>query len=94
MSGKLLSLFAHPEFVRRAQERAERELAQRVLPSERIAPSRMRCRRCALEFEVLPRIPTTGQHEVAQPCPQCEPAADRDALEAFLQRLTLTTDRE
>jgi hypothetical protein len=92
MSGKLVSLFEHPEFVRRTQERAERELVQRVLPTERVAPSRMRCRRCALEFEVIPRIPISGQHEVAETCPHCEPPSDRDALEAFLQRLTL--DRE
>jgi hypothetical protein len=92
MSGKLLSLFDHPEFLRRAQERAERELAQRVLPAERIAPSRMRCRRCSLEFEVIPRIPAKGQHEVAETCPHCEPPGDIDALEAFLQRLT--SDRE
>jgi hypothetical protein len=92
MSGKLLSLFDHPEFLRRAQKRAEQELAQRVLPAERIAPSRMRCRRCSLEFEVIPRIPTVGRHEVVETCPHCEPPADIDALEAFLRRLTV--DRE
>jgi len=31
MSGKLVSLFRHPEFVRRAQARAVQELAEQVL---------------------------------------------------------------
>jgi hypothetical protein len=92
MTGRLLSLFDHPEFVRRAQERAERELAQRVLPAEYIAPSRRRCRRCSLEFEVLPRLPTAGHHDVVETCPRCEPPADIDALESFLQRLTLNRE--
>lgn len=30
MNGKLVSLFQHPEFVRRAQARAERELAEQI----------------------------------------------------------------
>jgi hypothetical protein len=87
MSGKLLSLFDHPEFLRRVQGRAQRELAQRVLPAERVAPSRLRCRRCSLEYEVLPRLPTGGQQDVIEPCPSCEPRADIDALESFLSRL-------
>ena len=87
MSGKLLSLFDHPEFLRRVQGRAERDLAQRVLPAERVAPSRLRCRRCSLEYEVLPRLPTSGQQDVIEPCPSCEPRADIDALESFLSRL-------
>ena len=86
MSGKLLSLFDHPEFVRRTQERAQRELAQKVLPSERLSPSRLRCRRCSLEYEVVPRLPT-GEHMPLEPCPHCEPPADLDALESFLSRL-------
>jgi hypothetical protein len=87
MSGKVLSLFDHPEFVRRIQDRAQRELAERVLPAERVAPSRLRCRRCSLEYEVLPRLPTGHPHDVIEPCPRCEPPADLDALESFLSRL-------
>jgi hypothetical protein len=30
--GKLVSLFQHPEFVRRSQARAERELAEQIAP--------------------------------------------------------------
>lgn len=30
--GKLVSLFRHPEFVRRIQARAERELAEQIAP--------------------------------------------------------------
>jgi hypothetical protein len=86
VSGKLLSLFDHPEFVRRSQARAERELAARVLPAERISASRLRCRRCSLEYEVIPRLPT-GDHAPQAPCPRCEPPADLDALESFLARL-------
>jgi hypothetical protein len=89
MSGKVRSLFDHPEFVRRAQERAQVELAQRVLPAERLSPSRLRCRRCAHEYEVVPRLPS-AELEPLDPCPQCEPAGDLDALEAFLRRLSQT----
>lgn len=90
MSGKLLSLFDHPEFVRRSQERAERELRVRVLPTERISASRRRCRRCSLEYEVIPRLPTGDRASPSlldAPCPRCEPPADLDALESFLARL-------
>ncbi len=85
MSGKLLSLFDHPEFAKRSQARAERELAARVLPAERVSPSRLRCRRCSLEYEVIPRLPGAGAPN--EPCPSCEPPADLDALESFLARL-------
>jgi hypothetical protein len=88
MSGKLLSLFSHPEFVRRSQVRAERELAARVLPAERVSPSRLRCRRCSLEYEVVPRLPNAEPWPL-ESCPQCEPDRDLDALEAFLSRLVL-----
>lgn len=37
MNGKLVSLFKHPEFVRRSQARAERELAEQVA-TERPCP--------------------------------------------------------
>jgi hypothetical protein len=87
MSGKLLSLFAHPEFARRSQARAERELVERILPVERVSPSRLRCRRCSFEYEVIPRLPN-GEHRPLEPCPRCEPDKDLDALEAFLSRLT------
>ena len=53
------------------------------------APSRLRCRRCALEYEVVPRLPVGHSHEVTEPCPRCEPPADIDALESFLSRLRL-----
>ena len=94
MSGKLLSLFDHPEFLRRLQGRAQRELAERVLPAERLAPSRLRCRRCSLEYEVVPRLPIGRLHEVSEPCPRCEPPADIDALESFLSRLLRHEDPE
>ena len=87
MSGKLRSLFEHPEFVRRSQERAERELAQRVFPAERVSSGRLRCRRCALEYEVVPRLPS-AELEPLEPCPRSEPPGDLAALEAFLRRLT------
>lgn len=87
MSGKLLSLFNHPEFLRRTQEQARRDLAQRVLPAERVSPSVLRCRRCSLEYEVLPRLPSGELHGVLEPCPRCEPPSDLDALESFLARL-------
>jgi hypothetical protein len=87
MSGKLLSLFDHPEFQRRSLERAERELAEMVLPVLRVSPSRLRCRRCALEYEVVPRLPSSEVQEL-EPCPHCEPPRDLDALEAFLSRLS------
>lgn len=87
MSGKLRSLFEHPEFVRRSQQRAERELAERVLPAERVSSSRLRCRRCSLEYDVMPRLPS-AELEPLEPCPRCEPPGDLDALEAFLRRLS------
>lgn len=86
MSGKLLSLFDHPEFVRRADERAQRELLQRIWPSERVSPSRLRCRRCSLEYDVMPRLPTADR-ALDEPCPRCEPPSDLDALSSFLARL-------
>ena len=86
MTGKLLSLFNHPEFVRRTQEREQRELLARVLPAERVSASRLRCRRCRLEYEIVPRLPTGESHPL-ESCPQCEPPKDLDALESFLSRL-------
>lgn len=89
MSGKVRSLFEHPEFVRRAQQRAQLELAQRVLPAERLSASRLRCRRCSHEYDVMPHLPSV-EVESLEPCPRCEPPADLDALEAFLRRLSQT----
>jgi hypothetical protein len=85
MSGKLLSLFAHPEFVRRSQARAERELAEQVVPVINLGRGRHRCRRCSLDFDTVPRI---GAGAAAQePCPQCDASPDFDAVEAFLDDL-------
>jgi hypothetical protein len=87
MSGKLLSLFDHPTFVRRTQERAQRELAVQVLPAERLSPSRLRCARCAHEYEVVPRLPTGRRAPPPEPCPRCERRPEHDELEAFLAEL-------
>jgi hypothetical protein len=38
MNGKLVSLFDHPEFVRRSQARAQRELAAKLLPDAEPCP--------------------------------------------------------
>jgi hypothetical protein len=86
VSRKLVSLFEHPAFARRAQARAQRELAERVLPVERLSASRMRCRRCSLEYSVMPRLPG-AELQTLEACPRCEPARDLDALEVFLSRL-------
>jgi hypothetical protein len=88
VSGKLLSLFDHPTFVRRSQERAQRELAVLVLPAaERLSPSRLRCSRCAHEYEVIPRLPTAHRAPPPEPCPKCQDCPEQDALEAFLAEL-------
>jgi hypothetical protein len=90
MSGKLLSLFDHPTFVRRTQERAQRELSVLVLPgAERLSPSRLRCGRCSHEYEVVPRLPTAGRAHPPEPCPKCNGQPEHDAIEAFLAELTL-----
>lgn len=88
MSGKLLSLFDHPTFVRRTLERAQRELAVLVLPAaERLSPSRLRCGRCGHEYEVIPRLPTVGRAPPPEPCPKCQGHPEHDAVEAFLAEL-------
>lgn len=84
-ASNVLSLFQHPEFVRRSQARAQRELTVRVVPVERLSPSRLRCRRCGHEYQVVPRLP--GADTPLEPCPQCEPPQEPDALDAFLRRL-------
>lgn len=87
MSGKVVSLFSHPEFARRAQERAEQELLERVVPIVRLDPRRLRCRRCLLEFECVPRLHAQPGPDHLESCPHCEPDIDVDALEAFLNEV-------
>lgn len=86
MSGKLLSLFAHPEFVRRSQERAERELLEQVVPVIDLGRGRHHCRRCSLDFDTVPQLhrPTSAPPEH---CPDCDSAPDFDVIEAFLDDL-------
>jgi hypothetical protein len=83
VSGKLVSLFAHPEFVRRTQARAERDLAERAVPVIDLGRGRFRCRRCSLDFDAdaIPLRPSRGPR--LQPCPDCDPP-ELDAIEAFL----------
>jgi hypothetical protein len=87
MSGKLLSLFTHPEFVRRSQARAERELAERVVPVIDLGRGRYRCRRCSLDFDTGPKLQLAGNPSVPAPCPECDSAPDFDTVEAFLGEL-------
>lgn len=87
MSGKLVSLFDHPEFVRRVQEREERKLADRVVPVVRLGYGRLLCRRCSLEFETMPRVHAPTGPSLLDCCPHCEPEIDVDALEAFLNEV-------
>jgi hypothetical protein len=84
VSGKLLSLFRHPEFVRKFQARAERELLESILPVVHLGRGRFRCHRCLLDFD----RPTPLRHaNDAQACPRCDEPPERDALEAFLARV-------
>lgn len=87
MSGKVISLFRHPEFERRAQERAEKELRARVAPVVRLDHRSLRCRRCLLEFECVPRLHVAPGPDYLESCPHCEPNIDVDALEAFLNEV-------
>lgn len=88
MSGKLVSLFQHPEFVRRAQARAERELVERVVPIIDLGRGRLRCRRCSLDFDAasVPLHPSAERARATEPCPRCEPL-ELDAIEAFLAEI-------
>ena len=92
MSGKVSSLFQHPEFSRRSLERAERELAERVLPPLRLSSSRRRCRTCSSEYEVVPRLPSAGPAP-SEECPRCAGNSSVDALDAFLRRLFDANER-
>jgi hypothetical protein len=87
VSGKVVSLYRHPEFARRAQERAEQELLERVVPIVRLDQRRLRCRRCSLEFECVPRLHASPGPDHLESCPHCEPEIDVDALEAFLNEV-------
>ena len=87
MSGKVVSLFSHPEFLRRVQERERQRLAEQVVPVVRLDHGRLRCRRCSLEFETLPRLHPQPGPQYLESCPHCEPEIDVDALEAFLNEV-------
>jgi len=87
MSAKVVSLFRHPVFARRAQERAERELAERVVPVIRLDHTRLRCRRCSLEFEGPARLHRAPGPDVLESCPHCDADVDFDVLERFLDEL-------
>lgn len=87
MSGKLLSLFDHPEFVRRSQRRAEKQLAQQVVPVVRLDHARLHCRRCERDFESVSQLHVPPGPDHLESCPHCEPMVDIDALEAFLNEV-------
>lgn len=87
MSGKLLSLFDHPEFVRRIQEREAKELAEAVIPVERLGRGRFRCRRCSLAYDDIPHLHDLEDLERLVPCPHCDRRRELDPLEVFLNDL-------
>ena len=84
MSGKLLSLFDHPEFVRRVQEREAKELGEALVPVVRLGLGRFRCRRCGLEYDAVPHLHDLGDLQRLEPCPHCERSRELDEIEAFL----------
>ena len=88
MSGKLLSLFGHPEFVRRQEERAQRELAKQVVPVIDLGRGRHHCRRCSLDFDTVPQLHRPSGSPPAL-CPDCDAVPDIDSIEAFLDALEL-----
>jgi len=87
MSGKLVSLFSHPEFVRRRQARDERELAELVVPVISLGRGRFRCRRCSLDFDSPPPLCLATDAQALEPCPRCDNPPELDAIEAFLEDL-------
>ncbi|HYQ16548.1 MAG TPA: hypothetical protein VEQ58_12345 [Polyangiaceae bacterium] len=87
MSGKLLSLFSHPDFVRKSQARAERDLAELAVPVINLGRGRHRCRRCDNDFDSVAQLHPSLGTQLAPPCPRCD-AADFDVIEAFLQQLS------
>ena len=87
MSGKLLSLFSHPEFVRRSQSRAERELSELAVPVINLGRGRHRCRRCSLDFDSVPEL-HPAPDAALEPCPRCDAPPEFDVIEAFLEQLT------
>jgi DNA-directed RNA polymerase subunit N (RpoN/RPB10) len=87
MSGKLLSLFDHPEFVRRVQEREAKELGEALVPVVRLGLGRFRCRRCSLEYDAVPRLHDPGDALRLEPCPHCERSRELDEIEAFLSQV-------
>jgi hypothetical protein len=87
MSGKLLSLFNHPEYVRRSQARAERELTEQVAPVLSLGRGRFRCRRCSLDFDSPPPLCLATDAQALEPCPRCDNPPEFDAIEAFLEEL-------
>jgi hypothetical protein len=87
VTGKVLSLFAHPEFVERYQEWEQRKLAQQVVPVIQLDSGRLRCRRCSHEFDGPTEPAAPGAPPMTEECPQCEPRVEVDALEAFLHEV-------
>lgn len=87
MSGRLLSLFDHPEFVRRVQEREAKELGEALVPVVRLGRGRFRCRRCALEYDAVPHRHDPRDPERVEPCPHCERSRELDEVEAFLSQV-------
>ena len=88
MTGKLLSLFAHTEFVRRQEERAQRELSKQAVPVIDLGRGRHHCRRCSLDFDTVPQLHRPTGPSTAL-CPDCDAVPDIDSIEAFLDALEL-----
>lgn len=87
MSGKVVSLFSHPEFARRRQAEAERELTELVVPVISLGRGRFRCRRCSLDFDSPPPLCLATDASVLEPCPRCDNPPEFDLIEAFLEDL-------
>jgi hypothetical protein len=87
MSGKLLSLFDHPEFVRRLQAREAKALGEAMVPVVRLGRGRFRCRRCLLEYDAVPRLHDLDDALRLEPCPHCDRSRELDEIEAFLSQV-------